>query len=378
MFDWGFILLKQYYAVILLSIVFCVSIYLLDYLAVLTVLVTAILALEYHIFYTKLHINYYGYMILGTIMSVANLIQDQYILTWCYVAFAIIECIRIFIMALIHYPSAISELKELNEDLERRVGQRTEELSQANQQLTQANAELQELDQMKTSFVSQASHDLRTPLTAIKGSLDNLSIGIAGELSEKQQKILKRAIRSVDRLTDLINDILDLNRIESGRVVLEKKDFPLRESVASLIQENKPAADQKSIQLKFEKPDDSCYVHADPGKIERVIGELIGNAVKYTQENGSVMVKMKNENNTVTLDVQDNGVGLTPAACEKIWERFYRVEETQHSAKGSGLGLSIVKEVVEMHGGTISVSSELGKGTTFTIRIQAGQSETGK
>jgi signal transduction histidine kinase len=349
----------------------------LNYLAVLTVLVTAILALEYHIFYTKLHLNYYGYMILGITMSVANLIQDQYIFTWLYVAFAIIECIRIFLMALIHYPSAISELKELNEDLEKRVEQRTQELSRTNQKLTQANAELQQLDQMKTAFVSQASHDLRTPLTAIKGSLDNLSIGIAGELTEKQLRILKRAIRSVDRLTDLINDILDLNRIESGRVVLEKRDFSLRESVASLVQENRPAAEQKGIQLKFEKPDDSCFVHADPGKIERVIGELIGNAVKYTKENGSVMVYMKKEMNVVTLSVQDNGVGLSPEACKKIWERFYRVPETQHAAKGSGLGLSIAKEVIGMHGGTISVSSELGKGTTFTVQLQAGQSQTG-
>lgn len=366
--------MKNYYGVILLSVVFCISIYTLDYLAVLTVLVTAILALEYHLFYTKLSFNYYAYMILGLIMTVVNLINDQFILTWIFVGFAIIECIRIFLMALIHYPSAISELKELNEDLERRVGQRTTELSLANHQLTQANAELQQLDQMKTAFVSQASHDLRTPLTAIKGSLDNLSIGIAGELTEKQQRILQRAIRSVDRLTDLINDILDLNRIESGRVVLEKRDFSLRESVASLVQENKPAADQKGIQLIFEKPDDSCFVHADPGKIERVIGELIGNAVKYTNENGSVSVCLTHNRDYVTVAVHDNGVGLSPDACKKIWDRFYRVPETQHSAKGSGLGLSIAKEVVEMHGGQIFVSSELGKGTTFAIQLQSVQS----
>jgi signal transduction histidine kinase len=276
------------------------------------------------------------------------------------------------------------ELEQLNVKLEERVEQRTQELSEANEELNtaneylnQANAELQhanaqllELDKMKSAFVSQASHDLRTPLTAIKGSLDNLILGIAGVLTEKQEKIMTRAVKSVDRLTDLVNDVLDLSRIESGRMVLEKSNVPIKTLVENIINEDKPAAEQKRIQLSANL-ETNAIIHADAGKLERVVGELISNAIKYTPEGGSVDVTLTKTEDQITLSVKDSGIGMTKVECEKIWERFYRTNASKTFAKGSGLGLSIAKELVEMHGGTINVESKQGEGTIFILSLPA-------
>ncbi len=270
----------------------------------------------------------------------------------------------------------------LNVELEDRVDRRTKELEHANEELDttnqylnnanselqEANAQLIQLDQMKTQFVSQASHDLRTPLTAIKGSLDNLLMGIAGALNEKQQKVMTRATTSVDRLTNLINDVLDLNRIETGRIVLEKSDIPFKTLVDNIVNENRPAADQKQITLNANLGDE-ITLHIDGSKIERVVGELISNAIKYTPDNGTVDVSLMTDEQNVSLTVKDSGIGMTPEECGKIWERFYRTAASQKFAKGSGLGLSIAKELVELHGGTIEIISEQSKGTTFTLRL---------
>ncbi len=243
------------------------------------------------------------------------------------------------------------------------------QLNEANLDLQEANAQLIQLDQMKTQFVSQASHDLRTPLTAIKGSLDNLLMGIAGVLNEKQAKIMTRATTSVDRLTNLINDVLDLNRIETGRIILEKTDIPFKALVENIVNENLPAAEQKRIQLNFDATDGDFMLSIDGSKIERVVGELISNAIKYTPENGTVDIDLKQNDQKITLSVKDSGIGMTNEECSKIWERFYRTSASQKFAKGSGLGLSIAKELVELHEGTLSVESEPGYGTTFLLEL---------
>jgi signal transduction histidine kinase len=267
-----------------------------------------------------------------------------------------------------------SELVTLNAELEDRVTHRTQELNSMNVELQEANAQLIQIDQMKTQFVSQASHDLRTPLTAIKGSLDNLLMGIAGALNEKQQKVMTRATTSVDRLTNLINDVLDLNRIETGRIVLEKSDIPFKTLVENIINENQPAAEMKHITLNADFGKD-LNLHIDGSKIERVVGELISNAIKYTPNDGCVDVSLSCEDDIVSLSVMDSGIGMTPEECEKIWERFYRTSASIKFAKGSGLGLSIAKELVELHGGTLGVISEQNQGTTFTLRLPINNSD---
>lgn len=274
--------------------------------------------------------------------------------------FAVFECLRVLMMAIINYPQSIQDLKDLNEKLEERVRERTGELQRANEKLL-------ELDKMKSAFVSQASHDLRTPLTAIKGSLDNLSLGVAGDLSEKQKKVLDRALRSVDRLTNLINDILDLSRIESGRVILKKSQISLKAVVESTLHEVKPAADAKTIHINRIETDSPLFIMGDNGKIERVVNELICNAIKYTPEGGSVEVCLEERDGYAFLFVKDTGIGMTQEETKRIWDRFYRTPDSQNMAKGSGLGLSIAKELIELHEGSIHVESEKGKGTTFIV-----------
>ncbi|MFB3789105.1 MAG: ATP-binding protein [bacterium] len=243
------------------------------------------------------------------------------------------------------------------------------QLRRAYVQVQEANVQLQQLDQMKSTFVSQASHDLRTPLTAIKSSLDNLKRGVGGGLNEKQDKVVERASHSVDRLTHLINDVLDINRIESGRMVLEKSDINFGAVIQNAVYENHPAADQKRIILSVHGLEDQYPVHVDSSKMERVVGELIGNAIKYTHEGGQVTVTLKQDDNRVVLSVKDTGIGMTPEECAKIWDRFYRTRASQEMAKGSGLGLSIAKELIDLHEGTLTVESEAGIGTTFRLSL---------
>ncbi len=328
---------------------------------------------------------FYVLICLWSFFSALNLIPSPLVLTginrindWLHILFFL----SVSIYLSYRFAKTHRELELVNVELENRVEQRThelehanEELDTANQYLNNANSELQEanaqliqLDQMKTQFVSQASHDLRTPLTAIKGSLDNLLMGIAGALSEKQAKIMTRATTSVDRLTNLINDVLDLNRIETGRIVLEKTDMPFKALVENIINENRPAAEQKQIMLNANLGDEISLL-IDGSKIERVIGELISNALKYTPDNGTVDVCLSHEDDTASLSVKDSGIGMTPEECEKIWERFYRTSASKKFAKGSGLGLSIAKELVELHKGTLEVDSEQGKHTTFLLQL---------
>ncbi len=263
---------------------------------------------------------------------------------------------------------AINRHRKLNKYSQRLELSKTQ-LNTMNAELQEANAELMQLDQMKSAFVSQASHDLRTPLTAIKSSMDNILRGVGGKPNDKHQKLIDRALHSVERLTHLINDILDINRIESGRMVLEKSDIHFDALAKSVIHENQPAAEQKKIIIKSDGLSESYPIHVDVGKMERVVGELISNAIKYTAEGGTVEVNLRKEDNQVALIVHDSGIGMTKEECEKIWERFYRTSASQKFAKGSSLGLSIAKELVEMHNGSLIVESEHGSGSIFTMML---------
>ncbi|MEW6236401.1 MAG: ATP-binding protein [Candidatus Omnitrophota bacterium] len=272
------------------------------------------------------------------------------------------------ILVLLFAGIAINRHRKLNKYSQRLEISNTQ-LNSMNAELQEANAQLIQLDQMKSAFVSQASHDLRTPLTAIKSSLDNVIRGVGGGLNEKQHNVLERALRSVDRLNHLINDVLDLNRIETGRVVLDKTDIVLGTLVKSILNENAPAATQKRIALLSSSLEDQQSIHVDVGKIERVVGELIGNAIKYTPEGGQVEVRLEKDKQHMILSVRDSGIGMTPEECGKIFDRFYRTHASQKMAKGSGLGLAIVKELIEMHGGKLAVKSQQNQGATFAMTL---------
>jgi PAS domain S-box-containing protein len=234
---------------------------------------------------------------------------------------------------------------------------------------------LKELDRMKSDFVSNVSHELRTPLTAIKGSADNMLDGLTGSLNEKQVRYLARIKSNADRLSRLINDLLDLSRIESGRVEVRSTTLTLTALAEEVSEHLRSLAAEKLIRIEVPSRDPKLTVWADRDKVTQVLMNLIGNAVKFTPQNGKVTVAVeKNGDDYVQISVDDTGPGILPEEKNKIFSKFYQVANIEREKpKGSGLGLAISKALVEMHGGRIWVESEVGKGSTFYFTLPARQ-----
>lgn len=236
-------------------------------------------------------------------------------------------------------------------------------------------ARLKELDKMKSDFVSNVSHELRTPLTAIKGSVDNMLDGITGSLNEKQIRYLTRVKSNSDRLSRLINDVLDLSRIEAGGIDLKRTYLSLVPLTQEVIESLKSVATEKLISLEVSYPDNSVNAWADRDKVTQVLLNLLGNAVKFTSPHGKVIVDIHtNGDEWVQISVADTGPGIGAEEANKIFDKFYQVSQVkQQKTKGTGLGLAISKALVEMHGGRIWVESEVGKGSTFSFTLPAKQ-----
>ena len=234
---------------------------------------------------------------------------------------------------------------------------------------------LKELDKMKSDFVSNVSHELRTPLTSIKGSVDNMLDGLTGSLNEKQIRYLNRIKSNTDRLSRLINDLLDLSRIESGRVEVRPTTLPLTALAEEVAEHMKALAAEKLIRIEVPSSDPSVTVWADRDKVTQVLMNLIGNAVKFTPQDGKVTVALeKNGNDYIQISVADTGPGILPEEQNKIFSKFYQVANIdKQKPKGSGLGLAISKALVEMHGGKIWMDSEVGRGSTFYFTLPAQQ-----
>jgi PAS domain S-box-containing protein len=234
---------------------------------------------------------------------------------------------------------------------------------------------LKDLDKMKSDFVSNVSHELKTPLTSIKGSVDNMLDGLTGALNEKQIRYLARIKSNTDRLSRLINDLLDLSRIEAGRVEVRRASLPLTALAEEVAEHLKQLAAEKLIRIEVPPPDPQMTVWADRDKVTQVLMNLIGNAVKFTPQDGKVTVAMeKNGNDYIQISIADNGPGIRPEEADKIFSKFYQVANVdKQKPQGSGLGLAISKALVEMHGGKIWVESKLGRGSTFYFTLPAQQ-----
>jgi PAS domain S-box-containing protein len=234
---------------------------------------------------------------------------------------------------------------------------------------------LKELDKLKSDFVSNVSHELRTPLTAIKGSVDNMLDGLTGDLNEKQGRYLVRIKSNADRLARLINDLLDLSRIEAG-IKLKPVNFSLPILAREVAESLGPVAAEKFISFKIDCANDNLIAWADPDRISEVLTNLLGNAIKFTPTNGRVTVSMtQNGDGWVKVSVADTGPGIPADEAARIFDKFYQVTQTEkQKARGTGLGLSIAKALVEMHGGKIWLESQAGKGSTFCFTLPAEQS----
>jgi signal transduction histidine kinase/GGDEF domain-containing protein len=250
-------------------------------------------------------------------------------------------------------------------------------------ELERANQELKKIDEMKSEFVSVASHELRTPLASIKNAVQLILQGKTGEINENQAKFLSMAERNINRLTSILNSLLDLSRIESGKFDLKFEELDLRGSIEFILSSLKSQADGKSIQLKMDIPEElpmgSPSIYGDREKVEQILTNLVGNAIKFTPEGGKISVSAKlfeEDGHMVAISVRDSGIGIPEDQLDKIFEKFHQVEDSlRRSITGTGLGLAITKGLVEAHHGRIWVESEVGKGSTFTFTLPMSKGE---
>jgi putative ABC transport system substrate-binding protein len=257
-------------------------------------------------------------------------------------------------------------LREAYTGLEKKVEDRTHELALANERL-------KALDRSKSEFVSNVSHELRTPLTAIKGAVDLMLREVAGPLTEKQIHYLTRVRSNTQHLASLINDLLDLAKIESGRIEVKSSRVSLGGLVYEVVESLRPVAAEKVIELEATIFEPSILVWADRDKINQVLTNLIGNAIKFTPAEGRVTVSAsKNGNENVQVSIADTGPGIPPDEKQKIFDKFYQLAQVgEAKPKGTGLGLAICKALVELHGGTIWVESVMNGGSRFSFTLPA-------
>lgn len=233
-----------------------------------------------------------------------------------------------------------------------------------------------EVDRLKSEFVATVSHELRTPMTSIRGYVDVLLMGAAGALDENQTHFLKIVKNNTERLNILVNDLLDVSRIEAGRITLSPQALDLREVAEDAIEDilRRSQEENKPMALSLEAPKKLPRVYGDSERVRQVFGNLMDNAYNYTSENGTITVHIQplNGGHEVQVDVEDNGVGIPLNDQDRVFERFYRGEHpVVLSTPGTGLGLSIVKELVEMHKGRIWMKSSgvPGDGTIFSFTL---------
>ncbi len=299
-----------------------------------------------------------------------------------------------------------------------------QEVLEINQSLEASQAALKELDSLRSEFLSSVSHELRTPLSTILISADNLLDGLAGELNPILQRSLRRIRDSTDRLVRLVTDLLDLSRLETGRMELRRERVALRDVLQDTVETMRPAAARKGLDLTLAEDVHDVAMTADRDKVQQVLVNLLGNAVKFTPTNGRVTVgarvvaagkpralpagqagtshggsagcrvpgademerravghegegsrthESEGEAEWVEIEVADTGMGIPAAEQVAIFDKFYQVRQAQDVAtSGTGLGLAIAKSLVELHGGRIWVESELGRGSRFVFALPCG------
>jgi signal transduction histidine kinase/HAMP domain-containing protein len=227
------------------------------------------------------------------------------------------------------------------------------------------------LEQAKSDFVATASHELRSPLTSIKGFIELLETTNADNLNDRQREFIGIVMKSTDRLVDLVNDLLDIARIESGQFEVHPRGVDLRETVeeVAVLMAPRLHARRQRLDLQFAEPRSPAF--ADPARIRQVVTNLVTNAHLYTEEEGAITVRLQGDAQATTITVADTGRGMAPEEARHIFDRFYRGSTDERKSPGTGLGLAIVKSLVDLHGGSIDVTSELGRGTTFTVRLPA-------
>jgi len=240
------------------------------------------------------------------------------------------------------------------------------EIALKKDELEKTNEKLRGLDRMKSDFVSNVVHELRTPLTIIKGNLDNIDKGFAGEVQPEQKEILGDIFRVVNRLTRLVNDLLDISKIESGKMELKREDLNIVDVATEAIKGFEKLASDKKVGIKKDFTEVSIMINADRDKLIQVFVNLIGNALKFTDK-GDVTIRIIGLQDEVQVEIQDTGPGMSKDQVDKIFDKFVRVMADKK--EGTGLGLPITKDIISLHKGRIRVESKSGKGSTFIFNL---------
>jgi len=235
-------------------------------------------------------------------------------------------------------------------------------------ELEEANERMKELDRMKSHFLSNISHELRTPLASIKGFTETI-LGEKAMDEKNRQEFLQIIKEDTERLTLLINRLLNLSRIEVGKIKLKKQKIDLIEETREVISSYGSQARIKNLVLESNLPGELHPVYADPEYIKEVLIQLLENAIKFTEEYGKVAVSVMDQSSQVEVSVSDTGVGIPKGDLPHIFEKFYKVERLAEEISGLGIGLPLVKSIIEAHGGKVEVESEVGKGSKFSFTL---------
>ncbi len=237
----------------------------------------------------------------------------------------------------------------------------------------EAEALRREKKLMEENFITLVSHQLRSPLVAIQQYFEVILAGMTAPLDDRLKDMLLRARERMGALLCLINDWLDLTRLSHGQIFDKIKPLSLQPLLRKLVEFMKPAAAENKVSLRLEEAAGSDLVSGDEQSLEQVFSNLLSNAIKYNRPEGSVTVRLREEKDAVSVEVQDSGIGIAPEHLPHIFDQFYRVKRSEdQKVKGTGLGLAIAKKIVEAHNGLIRVASELGRGTTFTVLLPKG------
>ncbi len=292
-----------------------------------------------------------------SLMSIIPLLTCFYLITVRFFSIQILEGLNgvYFLLALVIALLGLLAGHQLIRDIIRR--------------LIEANLKLERLNRQQAGFVSNVAHEFRSPLAIFKGALDNLADGLHGPLTDDQKEPVSMCQREVNRLTRLVRDLLELARIEVGKVRLLQEEVVLQEVLRSVGQMFNVLVKERGLTLSLELPTEPALVIGDGDRLKQVFVNLLGNAVKFTDV-GVIRVRLTKTGDAYQVEVSDTGQGIAASDLERIFDKFERVGA--QTEEGSGLGLPIARDVVELHHGRIWVESQLGQGSRFFVQLPAG------
>ncbi|MBL8203644.1 MAG: HAMP domain-containing histidine kinase [Blastocatellia bacterium] len=255
-------------------------------------------------------------------------------------------------------------------ELEEGFARSNREVFEMNEALVQVNSRLSELDRMKDTFLSMITHELRTPMTAMIGLAENLEAGVYGPLNEPQTENLRKIIESGGRLRQLVNDLLDLSKMESGMMRLQREPLDPRTLVEAVIYQLESLAETGAVKLINRVGYNLPEVDCDGQRVEQVLTNLISNALKFTPPQGTITIAASVQEDFVAFTVTDTGCGIPPESQAHIFDKFIQLHPNRDDrTKGTGLGLAIARHLVELHGGTVGVESQVGAGSCFSFSL---------